>query len=156
MEAKVKLFPLNSSPYSKELEIAKKEAEKSRHKIRHGALIVGQKREIYVTGSNSLQNSLWRFWIGYSRRYPDRMLHAEWEALSKIPRRDVLRILKLEPIDFLRNATIITYRLSKTGVTGVSRPCPKICWPALKALGFKDAVYIIRYNNELMVAHEYF
>lgn len=156
MGLKIELFSLNNSPYDKELETAKKEAEKSLYKIRHGALIVGQKNEIYATGYNSSLDSLWPFWVRYSRRYPGRMLHAEFSALSKIPGKDVLKILKLEPIDILRNATIVTYRLSKTGVIGISRPCPKMCWPALKALGFKDAVYVARYNGELVVAREYF
>ena len=156
MEAKITLFPLNDSPYGKELEVARKEAEKSHYKIRHGALIVDKKREIFLMGSNSHQDSTWHFWISYSRRYPKRMFHAEFSALAKIPRKDVLKILKLEPVNILRDATVVTYRLSKTGVTGVSRPCPKICWPALKTLGFKDAVYITRYHGEILVAREYF
>ena len=156
MRAKLELFSLNNSPFSKDLEIAKKEAEKSRHKIRHGALIVDKKRKIYLTGSNSSADCLAPFWIVYSKWRPNRMRHAEISALAKTPCKNVMKIFNLEPIDVLRGATVFTYRLSKTGITGVSRPCPKICWPALKALGFKDAVYIIRYNGELMVAHEYF
>lgn len=156
MHAKIQLFPLSDSPYANELEIAKKEAEKSRHKIRHGALIVDKKRKVYMTGSNSPADCLTPFWIVYSKWQPNRMRHAEILALAKTPCKNVMKIFNLEPIDILRGATVFTYRLSKTGVAGVSRPCPKICWPALKALGFKDAVYITRYNDQLMVAHEQF
>ena len=156
MQAKIALFPLNNSPFSKELEITKKEAEKTHHKMRHGALIIDKKRKIYLTGSNSPCDALTPFWILYSKCHPNSMRHAEISALAKTPCKNIMKIFNLKPMDILRGATVFTYRLSKTGVTGVSRPCPKICWPALKALGFKDAVYIARCNNELMVAREYF
>lgn len=157
MEAKIELFPLNDSPFSKELEIAKKEAEKSCHKIRHGALIVDAKKEFQITGSNSYPDNILPFVKIYIRHYPKKMLHAEFIAMGKAPREDVLKIFDLEEeIDFFSGATIFTYRLSKTGIPGMSKPCSKICWPKLQVLDFKDAVYITPYNGELLIAHEQF
>src|SRR3989338_7432558 len=102
MRAKLELFSLNNSPFSKDLEIEKKEAKKPRHKIRHGALIVDKKRKIYLTGSNSSADCLAPFWIVYSKWRPNRMRHAEISALAKTPCKNVMKIFNLEPIDVLR------------------------------------------------------
>lgn len=149
--------PIDESPFTKELEMAKLAAQKSNFRIRHGALIVDRNQEFFITAYNGEQHGNSFFRQLYSERFPNKMLHAEFAALGLVPYGNILAILTQKlVIDVLRGARMCTYRLSKTGIPGNSRPCKDICWPGLKDAGFKDAVYITHYNDQLMVAHEYF
>ena len=139
-------------------QIASNELKKSPYKIwRHGAVIADKHRKIIVSGFNgdTKGNSFFRHF--YAKRFPGLTFHAEFSALGKIPNENVLTVLKtgIGP-NILRDATIYSYRETRSGLPANSRPCEKICWKMLKKIGFKDAIYVYNFNGERYVAHEFF
>lgn len=58
--------------------------------------------------------------------------HAEFNAISKIKNKDILK-----------GTTIVVYREDKNGDIAMSKPC-EMCEPMLKALGVKKVIYTTR------------
>ena len=161
---RIRLYDLNEIPkeFKPFLEKALEETKKSGYGIRHGAVIAlkngrsSKDKTFWIAGHNGANgNSFFRHL--YYKIYPGRTLHAEFAALAKVPCGNVLKILKFKSgIDVLRGARIYSYRVNHSGLPANSRPCRQICWPTLKSLGFKDAVYILKIDDTPYIAHEYF
>lgn len=141
------------------ISLARNESKKSEFRpgMKHGVVIVSRRKDIEIPGHNGIGNGNASFRQIYISRFPGKTFHAEFDALSKIPCGDVVAILRLKPaIDIIRGANIYCFRETSDGILANARPCEKICWPALKKLGFKEAVYSIRINGKSFIARENF
>jgi len=138
--------------------LAKKAAQKSPFRVfRLGAIIVDRKGRLISSGCCGGEHANSHFKYFYFKRFPGKSMHAEMDAIGKIPSENVLSALRSRPmLDLLRNARIYVYRLTEANAPGNSRPCKDICWPILKKLELRDAVYIYKIDGEPYIAREYF
>lgn len=117
---------------SKMLEVARTLAATSRHhKARVGAVLTDGKDVVSVgingRKSHPLQKEFCRFDDDDKNQH---LMHAELEAIAKCRHK----------VGRFRDATMYVFRLKKTGVMGVARPCSG-CMEALKRFGIQRMVY---------------
>ena len=113
----------------KGLNTAARQAAKSTHKFRMGAVIVKGGR-VVSTGYNV---------VGHRSQYREwESIHAEEQAIVKL--------LRSGSLDLLANSVLYVSRINNRGELACSKPC-RTCFSLIQSVGIKKVVFINELNE---------
>ena len=112
------------------IRLAYKEALKSNFDLNRVGAIISKGGRVLSSGHNSIR--YWSCRDSVVKKWID-SLHAEQAAIR--------RLVNSGNSDKLKGSTIYVYRIKKSGIPGISKPCP-VCMPMIMRYGIKKVVYI--------------